>query len=97
MLLAAAQIRRPVVAIFEMQADGVLIELPAGIEIGHVEHDVAAPDDVERRIENVLRNGHVYFLVSNFILMVRRRVSAVSNHGSRGPSFETRAKARSSG
>jgi hypothetical protein len=29
--------------------------------------------------------------------MVRRRVSAVSNHEARGPSFETRAIARSSG
>jgi len=30
-------------------------------------------------------------------LMVRRRVSAVSNHGLRGPSFETRRRRRSSG
>src|ERR1700722_8133416 len=30
-------------------------------------------------------------------LMVRRRVSAVSNHGPRGPSFETRRRRRSSG
>ena len=58
MLLAAAQIHRVVVAILDMQSDGVFVEFAAGLQIGHVEHDVAAPDDVEGRIENVLRNGH---------------------------------------
>ena len=59
MLLAAAQINRSVVAILDMQADGVFVELAAGVQVDHVEHDVAAADDVERRIEDVLRHGHV--------------------------------------
>ena len=54
MLLGSAQIHRPVVAILDMQPDGVFVELAAGVQVHHVEHDVAAPDDVERRIENVL-------------------------------------------
>jgi hypothetical protein len=47
----------------------------AGIEVGHVEHDMAGPDDIEWRFEDMLRNGHVAFsLVSNWYgLMVRRR------------------------
>ena len=51
MLLAAAQINRLVVAILDMQPDRVFVEFAAGIQVDHVEHDVAAPDDVERRIE----------------------------------------------
>ena len=58
MLLAAAQVNRSVVAILDMQPDGVFVELAAGVEVDHVEHGVAGPDDVERRIEDVLRNGH---------------------------------------
>src|SRR5207302_6565089 len=34
------------------------IELAAGIQVGHFEHDVTAPDDVKGRIEDVLRNRH---------------------------------------
>src|ERR1700686_1827759 len=58
MLLAAAQVHRTVVPIFNMQPDGVFIELTAGIQIDHVEHDMAASDDVERRIEDMLRDRH---------------------------------------
>jgi hypothetical protein len=36
----------------------MLVELPGGIEIDHVEHGMAAAHDVEGRIEDVLRNGH---------------------------------------
>jgi hypothetical protein len=61
MLLAAAQIHRSVVAILDVQPDGVFIKLAAGVQVHHVKHDMAAPDDVERRIEDVLRNGHVKF------------------------------------
>src|SRR3984957_16142684 len=61
MLLAAAQIDRFVVAILDMQPDGVLVKFAAGIEVDHVEHDMAAADDVERRIEDVLRCGHRVF------------------------------------
>ncbi len=57
-LLAAAQINRLVVAILDMQPDGVFVKFAAGIQVHHVEHDVAAPDDVERRIEDMLWNGH---------------------------------------
>ena len=67
MLLAAAQIYRVVVAVLDMQADGVLVERAAGIEVGHVEHDMAAPDDVERRIEDVWRNGHVVLFLFDFV------------------------------
>jgi len=41
-----------------MQPDRVLIEPAAGIEVGHVEHGVAAPDDVEGRIEDMLWDRH---------------------------------------
>src|SRR4029453_1717093 len=58
MLLAAAQVHRLVVAILDMQSDVVFIELAAGIEIDHVEHDMAGSDDVEGRIEDMLRDGH---------------------------------------
>jgi hypothetical protein len=58
-LLNPAQIYRLVVAIFDMQADGVFIECPAGAQVHYVKHSVAAPDDVERRIENVRRHGHL--------------------------------------
>ena len=59
MLLAAAQVHRLVVAVLDMQPDGGFVKRAAGVQIRHVEHDVAASDDVERRIEDVLRNGHV--------------------------------------
>src|SRR6266702_6656910 len=41
-----------------MQADTRLIERAAGVEVGYIEHRMAAADDVEGRIENVLWNGH---------------------------------------
>ena len=41
MLLAAAQIDRVVVAILDMQPDGVFVKRAAGVEVGHVEHGVA--------------------------------------------------------
>src|SRR5438034_2767754 len=58
MLLAAAQVDRAVVAVLGMEADGVLVEGAALVEVDDVEHRVAAADDVERRIEDVCRNGH---------------------------------------
>ena len=58
MLLAAAQVDGIVVAVLDMQADRVLIERAARVQVGDVEHRMAGADDVERRIENVLRNGH---------------------------------------
>src|SRR5258708_10042568 len=62
-LLAAAQVDRFVVAILDMQADGVFVELAAGIEVRDIEHGVAAPDDVERWIEDVRWCRHVASLV----------------------------------
>src|SRR5437763_11423295 len=59
LLLAAAQIHRLVVAVLDMEADGVLIEGAALVEIDDIEHRVAAADDVERWVEDVCRNGHV--------------------------------------
>jgi hypothetical protein len=59
LLLAAAQIDRRVAAILDMQADSVFVELATRIQIHHVKDGVAASDDVEGRIEDVLRNGHV--------------------------------------
>ena len=63
MLLAAAQVYRLVVAIFDMQSDVVFIKLAAGIQIDHVEHDMAGSDDVEGRIEDMLRDGHAVSLI----------------------------------
>src|SRR5436190_12162682 len=58
MLLAAAQIYSLVVLILDMQADRILVERAARLQIGDLEHGVARADDVERRIEDVCRNGH---------------------------------------
>src|ERR1700687_5761772 len=46
-----------------MQPDGVFVEFAAGVQIHHVKHDMAAPDDIERRIEDVLRHGHAMSLI----------------------------------
>src|SRR6266404_5450562 len=45
-----------------MQPDGIFVKLAAGIQIHHVEDEVAAPDDVEWRIEDMLRHGHAMSL-----------------------------------
>jgi hypothetical protein len=62
MLLAASQVNRPVVAILDMKPDGLFVKLAAGIQVDDVEHDMAGSDDVERRIEDVLRDGHRFVL-----------------------------------
>jgi len=64
LFLAAPQIDRLVGPILDMEADRVLVELAAGIQAGYIEHDVAAPNDVERRIEDVRRHGHVVFFLN---------------------------------
>jgi hypothetical protein len=46
-----------------MQPDGVFVKLAAGIQVNHVKHDMAASDDIERRIEDVRRHRHVASLV----------------------------------
>src|SRR3954447_26906667 len=61
MLLAAAQIDRLVVAVLDMKAYGVLVERAALVQVHDAEHGVAAADDVERRVEDVCRNGHERF------------------------------------
>ena len=84
MLLAAAQVNRLVVAILDMQPDGVFIKLAAGIEVDHIEHDVAAPDDVERRIENMLRNGHRVEVLLEFAVIAseaKQSIFLATNHG----------------
>src|SRR5438132_8676551 len=63
MLLAATQVHRLVVTVLDMEADGILVERAAVGEVRHVEHGMAAADDVERRIEDVCRNGHVVSLL----------------------------------
>ena len=63
MLFGAAQIHRPVVAILDVEPDRGFVERAAGIEVHHVEHDMAGPDDIEGRIEDVLWNGHGVSLV----------------------------------
>jgi hypothetical protein len=65
MLLAAAQVYRVLVAILDMQANGVFVKLAARVQVGHIEHGMAAPDDVEGRIEDVLRNGHQVSLLNS--------------------------------
>jgi hypothetical protein len=63
MLLAAAQVNRFVVAVLDMQPDRGFVKRAAGVQVRHVKHDMAASDNVERRIESMLRNGHVASLV----------------------------------
>jgi hypothetical protein len=46
-----------------MQANGILVEFPAGVQIQDIKHDMAGPDDVEGRIEDVSRDGHTESLV----------------------------------
>src|SRR6187200_2875726 len=47
MLLAAAQVHRLVVAVLDMEADGILVERAALVEVDDIKHGVAAADDVE--------------------------------------------------
>ncbi len=58
MLLAGAEVDRLVVAVLDMHADGGFVKLAAGVEVGDIEHGMAGADDVERRIEDVFRDGH---------------------------------------
>ena len=58
LFLAGAQIGRRIAPFLDMQADGVFVEFGTRLQIHHVQDDVAASDDVERRIEDVLWNGH---------------------------------------
>src|SRR3954454_23932599 len=58
MFLSGAQIDDLVVSVLDMQADNAFIELAAELQIGHVQHGVAGADDVERRLEDMLRYGH---------------------------------------
>ena len=61
--LAAAQIHRAVILVLDMKSDDVFVECAAGLEVGDVEHGMAGADDVERRIEDVGRNGHGEVLI----------------------------------
>ena len=58
MLLTAAQVSGGVVAVFDMQANDLVVKLDALVQIDDVEHHMAGADDVERRIEHVLRHRH---------------------------------------
>ena len=58
MLLAATQIERLVIAVLDMEAYGRFIELAADRKIRHVEDDMTAANDIEWRIEDVLRDRH---------------------------------------
>src|SRR3954468_4364828 len=58
MLLAATQIDRLVVAVLDVEADGILVEGAALGEVDDIKHGMAAADDVEGGIEDVCRNGH---------------------------------------
>jgi hypothetical protein len=59
MLLAAAQVYRLVVAVLDVETDGVFVERAALVEVDDIKHGVAAADDVEGGIEDMCRNGHV--------------------------------------
>ncbi len=78
-LFAGAQIHRLVVAVLDVEADGVLVEGGALVQVRDVEHGVAAADDVERRIEDVGRSGHRCFLR---LLSVIPGRSVRTEHGS---------------
>ncbi|MGY3411623.1 hypothetical protein ACVWZV_007736 [Bradyrhizobium sp. GM5.1] len=58
MLLGGAQVDDLVVGVLDMQADNAFIELAAELQVGDVQHGVAGADDVERRLEDMLRYGH---------------------------------------
>jgi hypothetical protein len=65
-----------------MEADRVFIECPAGVQVHHVKNGMAAPDDVERRIEDVRRHGHVMLFQSSVLDPHGEEapLGAVSNH-----------------
>src|SRR5213075_2127943 len=75
MLLAAAQVHRVVVAILDMQSNGILVELAAGIQIHYVKNNMAAADDVEGRIEDVLRDGHTKSLLSKSLARLGEEIA----------------------
>src|ERR1700731_192753 len=85
MLLNAAQVYRFVVAVLDVQADGVFVERAARVQVHHVKHGVAAPDDVERRIEGMRRHRHVNLFQSSIFdpRGEEALLSAVSNHEAR--------------
>jgi hypothetical protein len=58
MLFRAAQVYHAVIGILDVQADGGLVEFATELQVGHVEHGMARSDDVEGRLEDVLRYGH---------------------------------------
>src|SRR5690242_16872905 len=84
MLFGGPKVNGVVVSILHMQPDSVLVELPAGSQIRHVKHDMAGPDDVERRIEHVCRNGHTESLVRDW--------QAVTFRGAGSCAFRAQAK-----
>ena len=59
---ATTWLMRYKLSILDMETDDTLVKFGAGVEIDHVEHGVAGPDDVERRIEDVGGDGHARFL-----------------------------------
>ena len=61
MLLAASKVDGGVIGVFDVQTDGGLVEFSAEFQIRHIKDCVAGANDVERRIEDVLRNRHVGF------------------------------------
>src|SRR4051794_40419322 len=63
MLLATAQVHRFIVAILDMQPDSVLVELPTGVQIRDIKHSMAAPNDIKRGVEDVLRDRHTVSLL----------------------------------
>src|SRR5215471_9575341 len=67
-LLAATQVNDAIVRVLDMQADGVLVERTAGLQVLHVEHDMTRSDDVEGRIEDVCWNGQSLppYVISSF-------------------------------
>src|SRR5882757_2748768 len=67
MLLGAAQVHRLVVAVLDMEANSVFVEVTAGVQIRHVEHGVAGADDVERWIEDVCWYRHIFVPVRGFV------------------------------
>src|SRR5205085_4548818 len=61
-LLQRAQIQRTGVLVLDDEAERALVEGAGAAEVGNAQRDVARAYDVERRIEDVLGNGHDWFL-----------------------------------
>src|SRR5689334_19133877 len=76
-LLEGAQVDTAVVLSCDLEAERISIEGARRFQIGHRQHDMAQPNDVERRIQDTRRNRHCSSLSRpnawNSVTIVRNR------------------------